>query len=142
MKPRISMITLAVTDFERAVRFYQDGLGFPKLESPPNVAFFNLNGTWLGLYGWEPLAEDAAVPAEGSGFRGVSLSYNVASKEEVEVALKEAVAAGAQLVKPAQDAHWGGYHGYFADPDAHLWEVAYNPFAWVGPEDPEEESAG
>lgn len=141
MKPRISMITLAVTDFERAVRFYEDGLGFPKLDSPPNVAFFNLNGTWLGLYGWEPLAEDATVSPEGSGFRGVSLSYNVASKKEVEDALEEAVAAGAKLVKPAQDAHWGGYHGYFVDPDEHLWEVAYNPFAWVGPEDPVKEEA-
>ena len=137
MKPRISMITLGVDDLERAVKFYRDGLGFPQLESPPTVAFFTLNGTWLGLYGREALAEDAEVPAEGSGFNSFALAHNLDSEAEVDKALEEAVAAGATLVKPAQKVFWGGYSGYFKDPDGHLWEVAHNPFTWIGPKDEE-----
>jgi catechol 2,3-dioxygenase-like lactoylglutathione lyase family enzyme len=135
MKPRISMITLGVRDFDRSVQFYEQGLGFPRMKSEPEVAFFTLNGTWLGLYGHEALAADAEVAAEGSGFRGVTLAYNVSSESEVEQVLEEAVAAGAKLVKPAQKVFWGGYSGYFSDPDDHLWEVAYNPYFWIGPED-------
>nr|CRH06447.1 Putative lactoylglutathione lyase-like lyase [Candidatus Magnetococcus massalia] len=135
MKPRISMITLGVTDMARAVAFYRQGLGFPQLESPPEVAFFNLNGSWLGLFGRDALAQDAAVAADGEGFRAVTLSHNVASEAEVDAVLNHAVAAGAKLVKAAKKADWGGYHGYFADPDGHLWEIAYNPYFWVGPED-------
>lgn len=135
MKPRISMITLGVSDLARAVKFYEQGLGFPKMESPPEVAFFTLNGTWLGLYSREALAEDATVAAEGSGFGGFTLSHNVMSEPEVEQVLEQAVAAGANLVKPAQKVFWGGYSGYFKDPDGHLWEVAHNPFFWVGPKD-------
>lgn len=135
MKPRISMITLGVTDLEKSVAFYRDGLDFPKMESPPGVAFFTLNGSWLGLYPRESLAEDATVSAEGSGFGGFALAHNVASESEVEQVLEQAVAAGATLVKPAQKVFWGGYSGYFMDPDSHLWEVAHNPFFWVGPED-------
>ena len=137
MKPRINMITLGVDDLERAVKFYRDGLGFPQLESPPTVAFFTLNGTWLGLYGREALAEDAEVPAEGSGFNSFALAHNLDSEAEVDKALEEAVAAGATLVKPAQKVFWGGYSGYFKDPDGHLWEVAHNPFTWIGPKDEE-----
>lgn len=133
MQPRISMITLGVADLARAVRFYEQGLGWERLDSPPEVAFFPLNGTWLGLYGREALADDAGVPAEGTGFAGVALAHNVASEAEVEAVLAEAVAAGARLVKPGQPVFWGGYSGYFADPDGHLWEVAYNPYLWVGP---------
>ena len=84
MKPRISMITLGVKDFEKSVKFYEEGLGFPRMESPPEVAFFTLNGSWLGLYGRESLAEDASVSAEGSGFSGFALAHNVASEAEVE----------------------------------------------------------
>lgn len=134
MQPRISMITLGVSDLERAIRFYEQGLGFPRRESPPTVAFFTLNGTWLGLYGREALAEDAQVAAEGSGFRGVTLSHNLSSAAEVDAAMQQALEAGAQLVKTPQTVFWGGYSGYFADPDGHLWELAYNPFMWVGPE--------
>ncbi|MDN3558061.1 VOC family protein [Halomonas maura] len=133
MQPRISMITLGVADLARAVRFYEQGLGWPRLESPPEVAFFPLNGTWLGLYGREALAEDAGVAAEGGGFAGVALAHNVASEAEVDEVLALAVQAGARLVKPGQRVFWGGYSGYFADPDGHLWEVAHNPFLWVGP---------
>ncbi len=138
MKPRISMITLGVSDMERAVKFYKEGLGFPQMESPPEVAFFTLNGTWLGLYGREALAEDAQVDAKGSGFDGFALAHNVASEAEVDAVLAQAVAAGATLTKPGQKVFWGGYSGYFKDPDGHLWEVAHNPFAWVGPKDDQE----
>ncbi|WP_069383889.1 VOC family protein [Halomonas caseinilytica] len=136
MQPRISMITLGVDDIERAVRFYEQGLGWPRLESPPEVAFFTLNGTWLGLYGREALAKDASLPAgDKPAFGGVALAHNVSSEAEVDAVLARAVEAGARLVRPGQKVFWGGYSGYFADPDGHLWEVAHNPFVWIGPED-------
>lgn len=135
MKPRISMITLGVADLTKSIAFYEHGLGFPRLESPPEVAFFNLNGTWLGLYGREALAEDATVPAEGSGFNSFALAYNVASEAEVDETIAEVLKAGATLAKPPQKVFWGGYSSYFKDPDGHLWEVAHNPFQWVGPKD-------
>lgn len=135
MKPRISMITLGVRDLARSVEFYEKGLGLPRMESPPEVAFFTLNGTWLGLYGREALADDAQVAAEGNGFEGFALAHNVASEAEVDAAVQQAVDAGGKLVKQPQKVFWGGYSGYFADPDGHLWEVAHNPFFWVGPKD-------
>ena len=135
VKPRISMITLGVDDLERSVRFYRDGLGFPQLESSPGVAFFTLNGTWLGLYGRAELAQDATVAAAGEGFNSFSIAHNLASEEEVDAAMSEAIAAGAILVKTPQQVFWGGYSGYFKDPDGHLWELAYNPFEWIGPKD-------
>ena len=135
ISPRISMITLGVRDLERSIRFYEEGLGWPRRESPPTVAFFPLNGTWLALFGWDALAEDAEIPAAGSGFRGVALAHNVQSDEEVDRVVDQAVAAGASLIKKPQKVFWGGYAGYFADPDGHLWEVAHNPFTWIGPED-------
>lgn len=135
MKPRISMITLGVRDLPASVRFYEVGLGFPRMDSPPEVAFFTLNGTWLGLYGREALAEDATVSAEGRGFEGFTLSHNVQSEAEVDAVVNQAVAAGAALVKKPQKVFWGGYSGYFRDLDGHLWEVAYNPHFWVGPAD-------
>src|SRR5690554_1880003 len=99
MKPRISMITLGVADLERSVRFYQQGLGLPRMESPPEVAFFTLNGTWLALFGREALAEDAGIAVAGSGFSGFALAHNVAGEAEVDALLEEAVAAGGRLVK-------------------------------------------
>jgi catechol 2,3-dioxygenase-like lactoylglutathione lyase family enzyme len=137
MKPRISMITLGVRDLAAAVEFYEKGLGLPRMESPPEVAFFTLNGTWLALYGREALAEDATVSAEGHGFEGFALAHNVQSEAEVDSVVNQAVAAGATLVKKPQKVFWGGYSGYFKDPDGHLWEVAYNPHFWVGPRDGE-----
>ena len=134
------MITLGVDDLDAAITFYERGLGLPRLESPPTVAFFPLNGTWLGLYPREELAKDATVSAEGRGFRGIALAHNVASEAEVEAVLEQAVAAGATLVKPARKVFWGGYSGYFSDLDGHLWEVAHNPHMWVGPEDPESDA--
>ena len=135
MKPRISMITLGVRDLAAAIKFYEAGLGFPRMESPPEVAFFTLNGSWLGLYSRNALAEDATVPPEGNGFEGFTLSHNVSSEEEVEKVMGQALAAGATLVKAAQKVFWGGYSGYFKDPDGHLWEIAHNPLFWVGPSD-------
>lgn len=138
MKPRISMITLGVRDLFAAVDFYEKGLGFPRMDSPPEVAFFTLNGTWLGLYGREALAEDAQVASEGNGFAGFSLVHNVPSENEVDEVVGQAVAAGATLVKKPQKVFWGGYSGYFKDLDGHLWEVAHNPLFWVGPSDENE----
>jgi catechol 2,3-dioxygenase-like lactoylglutathione lyase family enzyme len=135
MKPRISMITLGVHDLAVSVRFYAQGLGLPQLESPPEVAFFNLNGTWLGLYGRVALAADASVSPSGEGFAGFTLAHNVQSEAEVDALLEEAIQAGATSIKPGQKVFWGGYSGYFSDPDGYLWEVAYNPFMWIGPAD-------
>ena len=135
MKPRISMITLGVSDLELSVRFYQEGLGFPRMESAPEVAFFTLDGCWLGLYSRKSLAEDATVSPEGTGFAGFTLSHNVESEAEVNQTIEQAVSAGATLVKPPQKVFWGGYSGYFKDPDGYLWEVAHNPHFWVGPGD-------
>ena len=135
MKPRISMITLGVKDLNKSVHFYQQGLGFPRMESSPEVAFFTLDGSWLGLYGRESLAEDATVAADGQGFPGFTLAHNVSSEAEVDKIIEHAVAAGASMVKRPQKVFWGGYAGYFSDPDGYLWEVAYNPHFWVGPQD-------
>ena len=135
MKPRISMITLGVSDLKISIKFYEQGLGFPKMESSPEVAFFTLNGTWLGLYGREALAEDANVSSEGSGYEAFALAHNVGSEKEVDEVISQAVNAGAELVKEPQKVFWGGYSGYFKDPDGHLWEIAHNPLFWVGPED-------
>lgn len=133
MNPRISMITLGVRDLAVSVKFYEQGLGFPRMESPPEVAFFTLHGTWLGLYPRDALAEDANVSPQGEGFEGFTLAHNVSSEAEVKEVMSQALVAGASLVKEAQKVFWGGFSGYFRDPDEHLWEVAYNPHFWVGP---------
>jgi len=127
VEPRITLITLGVSDLERSVAFYRDGLGLPQREGPEGIAFFLTESTWLSLYPRELLAEDATVSAEGSGFAGFTLAHNVRSPEEVDATLAEAVEAGATLKKPGQKVFWGGYSGYFADPDGFLWEVAWNP---------------
>ena len=127
MEPRISMITLGVSDLERATSFYRDGLGFPANEKHEGVVFFPLRGAWLALYPVADLAADAQVPPEGSGFSRVTLAHNVATKEEVAGVLQRAREAGAAITREAQDAFWGGYYGYFTDPDGHVWEVAWNP---------------
>lgn len=134
MQPRISMITLGVSDLARSIEFYENGLGLPRHEtSTGDVGFFELAGTWLGIYGREALAEDAMVSAEGGGFPGFALAHNVASEAQVDQLLEQAAAAGGTITKPGQKVFWGGYAGYFHDPDGFLWEVAYNPFTWIGP---------
>ncbi|HMO51778.1 MAG TPA: VOC family protein [Kiritimatiellia bacterium] len=127
MKPKIGLITLGVTDLERSTRFYRDGLGLPQHGDYPGVTFFALNGTWLGLYPRADLARDANMDEAGTGFRGFSLAHNVGSTEEVDSVLMEAEKAGGIIVKEAKAAEWGGYSGYFSDPDGFLWEVAWNP---------------
>lgn len=133
MEPRISMITLGGRDLPAAVRFYGEGQGLPRRASPPEVAFFTLDGTWLGLYGREALAADAGVDPAGSGFSGVTLAHNVTSRAAVDTMLAQARAAGASWLRPAREADWGGYSGDFADPHGHLWEVACSPFFRIGP---------
>ena len=131
----MSLLTLGVRDLARSVRFYEQGLGLPRMPSPPEVAFFTLNGTWLGLYGRQAMAEEGGVADDGGGFAGFTIAHNVHSEQEVDQVLAQAEAAGATLVKPGHRAQWGGYLGYFSDPDGFLWEVAHNPAFWVGPED-------
>ena len=132
MEPRISLITLGVADLQRSVAFYRDGLKLPQRdEGSENIAFFETSGTWLSLYPREALAEDAGIASQGAGSRDFILAHNMRSPEEVDRILEEAVAAGATLVKAAQPVFWGGYSGYFADPDGFLWEVAWNPHFWV-----------
>jgi uncharacterized protein len=135
MEPRISILTLGVSDLERSVKFYRDGLKLPtNYKAGEGIAFFQLTGTWLALYPSEALAEDANLPAARSrsrarqGIGGVTLAHNVASQAAADAVIAEALAAGATLLKPAADTFWGGYSGYFADPDGHPWEVAWNPY--------------
>ena len=127
MEPRVSFITLGVTDLARAVRFYEQGLGLPRLKTPPSVAFFEMGKTWLALWARESLADDAGVPVAGSGFRSFSLAHNVRSPAEVDALLAQVEKFGAKVTKWGHRTDWGGYTGYFADPDGFLWEVAHNP---------------
>jgi catechol 2,3-dioxygenase-like lactoylglutathione lyase family enzyme len=130
MKPKISLLTLGVQDLARSLAFYRDGLGLPthNYEEGADVVFFALEGTWLAIHPREKLAEDAQIPAEGHGFSGIAIAHNEPSKEKVDEVFARALAAGAKTVKKPRDVFWGGYSGYFADPDGHLWEVAFNPF--------------
>jgi uncharacterized protein len=129
MQPRITLITLGVGDLERAQRFYRDGLGWPLSSASVegDVAFFRTDGAVLALYPRELLAADAHLPPDGSGFGGIALAQNVRSRAEVDAVLAQAVAAGGAILKPAVEAEWGGYHGYFADLDGYPWEIAWNP---------------
>lgn len=133
MEQRLTMVTLGVRDLARARAFYEEGLGWALGDGVEGqVAFYDLGGMLLGLYGLEALAEDAktalAELSPGRNFGGMTLAYNVRDKAAVDATLKEAVAAGATLLKAAEEVFWGGYSGYFADPDGHPWEVAFNPF--------------
>jgi uncharacterized protein len=126
MKPHVAVITLGVRDLERARAFYGEGLGWPIQQEDSNWVCFLLadRSSALALYPWDELAEDANVPADGNGFRGVTLAHNVRSEQRVEEVLAEAERAGGTIVKAAQRTSWGGYGGYFADPEGYLWEVA------------------
>ena len=128
MPLRLSLLTLGVTDMVRARRFYE-GMGLrASFGSRETVTFFQLGNVVLGLFGRADLAADAKVADSAPGFSGITLAWNVASDTEVDQVLTLAVQNGARIVKPAEKVFWGGYAGYFADPDGHLWEVAHNPF--------------
>jgi catechol 2,3-dioxygenase-like lactoylglutathione lyase family enzyme len=127
MEPRLSFVTLGVADLTRATKFYEGVLRLPRVNDSPEVVFFELGKTWLALFPRDLLAADAGVPANGSGFPGFTLAHNVRSAAEVDRLLKEVADGGGRIVKPGQQADWGGYTGYFADPDGFLWEVAWNP---------------
>jgi uncharacterized protein len=132
MDARITLITLGVADLPAAVRFYRDGLGWPTAhQAGEGIAFFRTGGARIALYPRVELAADIspALPSTGSGFSGITLGHNVRTKEEVATVLAQAEAAGATIVKPAQDVFWGGHSGYFRDADGHYWEVAWNPLA-------------
>jgi uncharacterized protein len=126
MNPHISAITLGVADLARARRFYGEGLGWPIEQDYPQWVSFKMGegSSTVGLYPWDALAGDAGVAADGTGFRGVTLSYIVRSEDRVAEVLAEAERAGATIVKPAERSQWGGASGHFADPDGFIWKVA------------------
>ncbi len=126
MQPRINVVTLGVRDFQRSLAFYRDGLGWTA-QVQDDIAIFPLNGIVFALYPWDKLAEDATVPAQGSGFSGITLAYLGRDENEVDAVLDTVRKLGAKITKPAQKVFWGEYSGYFANPDGYLWEVAYNP---------------
>lgn len=126
---RISIVTFGVSDLETSTAFYES-LGWQRSRaSMPTITFFDMQGSVFGLYEWSALADDAQMPAEGSGFRGVTLAMNLASTAEVDDAFAEWIEAGAASVVEPHTAFWGGYSSYVADPDGHLWELAHNPYA-------------
>jgi uncharacterized protein len=128
MEQRVSIVTLGVGDLTRSREFYER-LGWRRsMAKAEEIVFFQAGGVALALYPRGELAKDANVAADGQGFCGVTIAYNARSGEEVDAVLGEAKAAGAKIVKTAREASWGGYSGYFADPDGFLWEVAWNPF--------------
>ncbi|MCB0646108.1 MAG: VOC family protein [Saprospiraceae bacterium] len=129
MRQKINIITLGVADLAKSLDFYENGLGWKKSAmSQGDIAFFQMGGIVLSLYPREKLAEDVTIDTEGSGFSGVTIAYNAKSEGEVDEVLQKVEKLGATIVKKAQKVFWGGYSGYFRDPDGHLFEVAYNPF--------------
>ncbi|MCE2818513.1 MAG: VOC family protein [Ilumatobacteraceae bacterium] len=131
MKPKLSLVTLGVSDLDRSRRFYE-ALGWEPQDWTPEskVVFFELNGVMLSLFGRDDLAEDVGVEATRStGFSSITLAHNEPSIDDVDRAFNEFISAGATAVKTPQATAWGGYSGYVADPDGHLWEVAFNPFS-------------
>ena len=131
MEPRISLITLGVESLERSLAFYRDGLGLSTDGIEQDVVFFKLQGAWLSLYGRPSLERDVGLGPRAEGFGGITIAHNVRTREEVDALLQRAQDAGATLPRPAAETHWGGYVGYFADPDGHVWEIAWNPHFWI-----------
>ncbi len=125
MEPRISIITLGVTDLDRSTRFYRDGLGFPVHEAGgPSITFFALSNMMLSLYPRWAFADEVGEAVQVSGAHAFTIAHNVATRAEVDAVLAEAEMAGARIIKPAAETFWGGYSGYFADPDGFQWEIA------------------
>lgn len=128
MEPRISLVTLGVADVARARKFYE-ALGLAASSaSQERIAFFQLNGMALAVFPRAALAEDAHLTDSAPGFSGIALAYNCRSEAEVDAVIAHAIGCGGSLRKAAQKVFWGGYSGYFSDPDGHLWEVAFNPY--------------
>ena len=128
MDQRLSVVTLGVADLRRARRFYETGLGWAAARgSSEHIVFFQAGGMVVALFPRAELAKDASIADDGRGFGGIALAQVLRTKEEVDAALAQAKAAGGRILKAAQDAFWGGYSGYFADPDGYPWEVAWNP---------------
>ena len=133
MEQRLSLITLGARDMEALAAFYE-AMGWTRVDSADGVIAFDLIGQTLGLYPLAALAEDIGVPIESLGRGAITLSHNVRDKSDVAALLARAEAAGGEVVTPASDVFWGGHHGYFADPEGHVWEVAWNPFSPLGPD--------
>ncbi len=130
MEQRLSMITLGVMNLERSVAFYENVVGWKAAPAPSGIAFFDLGGIVFSLYPHVDLAKDMNASADDSGdiaYQGFALAYNVRSKDEVDVIFSRLMDNGATIIKEPEEVFWGGYSGYFSDPDGHSWEVAYNP---------------
>ena len=126
-----AIVTLGVADLERSARFYRD-LGWEQRgDLAQGITWFKTSGSWLGLFGYDALAEDAALTAVAESdlpaYRGITLALNLASEDAVDLAFARVHEVGGRIVKPAHRTEWGGYSGYFADPDGHLWEICHNP---------------
>lgn len=129
MRQKINIITLGVSNLQKTLEFYEDGLKWTKSNaSQEDIAFFQMGGVVLAFYLRESLADDVSVSVSGDGFSGITIAYNAKSKSEVDEVLQEVEKLGAKIIKPAQKVFWGGYSGYFKDLDGHLFEVAFNPF--------------
>jgi catechol 2,3-dioxygenase-like lactoylglutathione lyase family enzyme len=133
MEQRVSLITLGVEDITQAAEFYE-ALGWQRVETPDGVIAFDLIGQTLGLYPLAKLAEDMGLSADALGHGAMTLSYNCREKQDVALVLEAAKQAGADILKPAADVFWGGYHGYFRAPDGAIWEAAFNPFSPLAPD--------
>jgi uncharacterized glyoxalase superfamily protein PhnB len=129
IEQRMTIITLGVKDLSKSINFYEDKLGWERMEwESDNIAFYKLNGIILSLFPEDDLADDANVHKEGNGFKKFSMAYNTTSEKEVDQIFEDLENKGVKIVKKPEKVFWGGYSGYFADPDDNLWEVAYNPF--------------
>lgn len=130
MKPKVSIITLGVSDLAASRAFYEKGLGLPVSdESNENIVFFTLEGTWLALFPREELQKDIGVTAKNAAHNPhFTIAHNEPSRDAVDATIERARAAGATIIKEPQEVFWGGYSGYFADPDGFYWEIAHNPY--------------
>ncbi len=133
MEQRVSLITVGVEDVETAAEFYER-LGWKRVDSPDGVIAFDLIGQTFGLYPLAALADEMGVDIGTLGRGALTLSHNCHSKEDVNAILDKAEGAGAEILKPAADVFWGGYHGYFRAPEGTIWEIAFNPFSQLGPD--------
>ena len=128
MDQRISLITLGVRDADSVAAFY-DAMGWTRVETEDGIIAYDLIGQTLGLYPLDKLAEDLGLPVAGLGHGAMTLGYNCRSREDVDAAMLRAAMSGGEVIKEPQEVFWGGYHGYFRDPEGHIWEVAHNPFS-------------